>query len=237
MNGWLVFAIVLILLVSGTYFGWYFYARWNASRNGLPPPSMNPMVAFSSSNAEASNYPGPAPTGIKGWIDTQVRKFKNRNNRYTTGSGYEDTGYGSRGVGGGRGAGSRLDPDEAWSSRVGDEAYYEEQELGLHDPPHAANQSANPFAGEPTRGRSRTRESYDEHLDAHNARNPFGDDAAASLRGVSPRPVMDADTGYHGAATTAGNSSADPRKKSGSPDSHHDKSPTESRRSVFREAI
>lgn len=236
MNGWLVFAIILILVLSSSYFGWYFYARWNASRNGLPPPSMNPMVAFSSSSgAEASNYPGPAPTGIKGWINTQVRKFKNRNNRYTTGSGYEDAGYGnSRGVGGGRGAGSRLDPDEAWSSRVGDEAYYEEQELGLHEPA-STHQSANPFAGEPARGRSRTRDSYDEHLDAHGGKNPFGDDNAASLRGVSPRPVMDADTGYHGAAT-ATMPSAKPHRKNGSVDSHDD-SPTESRRSVFREAI
>jgi hypothetical protein len=236
MNGWLVFAIILLLLLSGSYFGWYFYARWNASRNGLPPPSMNPIVAFSSSSGvEASNYPGPAPTGIKGWIDTQMRKFKNRNNRYTTGSGYEDAGYGagSRGVGGGRGAGSRLDPDEAWSSRVGDEAYYEEQELGLHEPSHAA--SANPFAGEPARGRSRTRDSYDEHIDAHSGQNPFGDDNATSLRGVSPRPVMDADTGYHGAAT-ASMPSAKPQRTNDSADSH-DKSPTESRRSVFREAI
>ena len=164
MNGWLVFIIILLLLLSISYFGWYFYARWNASRNGLPPPSMNPMVAFSrssSSGAATSNYPGPAPTGIKGWFDTQLRKFKNRNNRYTTGSGYEDAGYsGGRGVGGGRGAGSRLDPDEAWSSRVGDEAYYEEQELGLHEPVSTHGQTANPYANpspynnttEPSRG-------------------------------------------------------------------------------------
>ncbi|KAG9192739.1 hypothetical protein G6011_11473 [Alternaria panax] len=247
MNGWLVFIIILLLLLSFSYFGWYFYARWNASRNGLPPPSMNPMVAFSrssSSGAESSNYPGPAPTGIKGWFDTQVRKFKNRNNRYTTGSGYEDAGYsGERGVGGGRGAGSRLDPDEAWSSRVGDEAYYEEQELGLHEPASTHGQTANPYANptpysntaEPSRGRSRTRDSYDEHLDAQSARNPFGDDNAASLRGVSPRPVLDADTSYRGGAT-ATMPSAPKHKKAGSVDSI-DNSPTESRRSVFREGL
>jgi hypothetical protein len=247
MNGWLVFIIILLLLLSISYFGWYFYARWNASRNGLPPPSMNPMVAFSRSSASGtanSNYPGPAPTGIKGWFDTQVRKFKNRNNRYTTGSGYEDAGYSAgRGVGGGRGAGSRLDPDEAWSSRVGDEAYYEEQELGLHEPASTQGQTANPYANptsynntaEPSRGRSRTRDSYDEHLDAQSARNPFGDDNAASLRGVSPRPVLDADTSYRGGAT-ATMPSVPKHKKAGSVDSMDD-SPTESRRSVFREGL
>jgi hypothetical protein len=228
MNGWLIFIIILLLVLSISYFGWYFYARWNASRNGLPPPSMNPMVAFSRSSAStsASNYPGPAPTGITGWIDGMVRKFKNRNNRYTTGGGYEE----SAGVtGGGRGARGRLDPDEAWSSRVGDEAYYEEQELGLHEPHQTSNPYATPSAHEPNRGRSRTRDSYDDHLDA--SRNPFGDDNAASLRGVSPRPVLDADTSYRG-----GGGGAPRHKKAGSLDSV-DNSPTESRRSVFREGL
>ena len=228
MNGWLIFIIILLLLLSASYFGWYFYARWNASRNGLPPPSMNPMVAFSrSASAPTSNYPGPAPTGIKGWLDGLVRKFKNRNNRYTTGGGYEGD---NPGVGGR--AGGRLDADEAWSARVGDEAYYEEQELGLHEPhTQTANPYAQPSAAE-TRGRSRTRDSYDDRLDA---RNPFGDDNAASLRGVSPRPVLDADTSYQGGAT-AHMPSAPRHTKNGSLDSG-DNSPTESRRSGFREGL
>jgi hypothetical protein len=240
MNGWLVFIIILLLLLSTSYFGWYFYARWNATRNGLPPPSMNPISAFKSSrtNVAASNYPGPAPAGIKGWIDAQVYKFKNRNNRYTTGGGYEESGY--AGPTRGRGAGSRLDPDEAWSSRVGDEAYYEEQELGLHEP---ASTSANPYGNtayhapaaglgtEPARGRSRTRDEYDEHLDA-GARNPFGDDNAASLRGVSPRPLVNEDTSYHGGA-----GARPAHMKNASLDSTSDNSPTESRRSAFREDI
>lgn len=250
MNGWLVFIIVLLLLLSISYFGWYFYARWNANRNGLPPPSMNPLTAFKSSGTPASNYPGPAPTGIKGWFDAQVYKFKNRNNRYTTGGGYEESGYGGgAGQTRGRGAGSRLDPDEAWSSRVGDEAYYEEQELGLHEP---ASTSSNPYgntayhapaaglsnANEPQRGRSRTRDSYDEHLDSHSAKNPFGDDNAASLRGVSPRPLVNEDTSYRGgaAAATAPAPARPAHKKKGSLDSMND-SPTESRRSIFREDI
>ncbi|KAH9871564.1 hypothetical protein J1614_005819 [Plenodomus biglobosus] len=249
MNGWLVFAIILMLLLSGSYFGWYFYARWNASRNGLPPPSMNPLVAFSKSSgsASASNYPGPAPVGIKGWFDAQVYKFKNRNNRYTTGGGYEEPAYGA-GATRGRGAGSRLDPDEAWSSRVGDEAYYEEQELGLHEPAPTHSQSANPYQSttayggpsatlsqEPSRGRSRQRDSYDEHGDAQSGRNPFGDDNAASLRGVSPRPLGGEDTSYHGGAT-ATMPSVSKHKKTGSRDSA-DNSPTESRRSIFREGL
>ena len=250
MNGGVIFIIILLLLLSGSYFGWYFYARWNASRNGLPPPSMNPLVAFSksSSSGGASNYPGPAPTGIKGWIDTQVRKFKNRNNRYTTGGGYEEPAYAAGGQPRGRGAGSRLDPDSAWSSRVGDEAYYEEQELGLHEPA-STHQSANPYnttaygapapglsGAEPARGRSRQRDSYDEHLDAQSARhNPFGDDNAASLRGVSPRPLGNEDTSYHGGATVQ-MPSAPKHKKTSSLDST-DNSPTESRRSVFREGL
>lgn len=251
MNGWLVFAIVLLLLLSGSYFGWYFWARWNATRNGLPPPSMNPLVFFSKSSgggASASNYPGPAPVGIKGWFDAQVYKFKNRNNRYTTGGGYEEPAYGA-GAPRGRGAGSRLDPDEAWSARVGDEAYYEEQELGLHEPASAHAQTSNPYATtsygapvagnshtEPSRGRSRQRESYDEHLDAQSARHdPFGDDHAASLRGVSPRPLGGEDTSYHGGATVH-MPSGPKHKKAGSLDSV-DNSPTESRRSVFREGL
>lgn len=250
MNGWLVFAIILVLLLSGAYFGWYFYARWNASRNGLPAPSMNPLVAFSQSSGggnAGSNYPGPAPVGIKGWFNAQVYKFKNRNNRYTTGGGYEEPAYGA-GATRGRGAGSRLDPDEAWSSRVGDEAYYEEQELGLHESSSTYAHSSNPYQssaahGGPTpglshdqaRGRSRQRESYDEHNDGQSTRNPFGDDNAASLRGVSPRPLTSEDTSYHGSATTQMPSTSKPNQ-AGSPTSTNN-SPTESRRSIFKEGL
>lgn len=241
MNGGVIFLIILLLLVAGGYFGWYFYARWNANRNGLPPPSMNPIAAFKNRSAVTSNYPGPAPTGIKGFFDTQIRKFKNRNNRTAAGA-YEETTYGQQPRG--RGAGSRLDPDEAWSARVGDEAYYEEQELGLHEP---SSTRANPYAntgynaaytgasGEPERGRSRTRESYDEqHLDSKTAQNPFGDENAASLRGVSPRPLTNEDTSYHGGATVQ-MPQAPMHKKAASIKSLD--SPTESRRSVFREDI
>jgi hypothetical protein len=241
MNGGLIFLIILLLVGAGSYFGWYFYARWNAQRNGLPPPSMNPIAAFKNRSADsaAANYPGPAPTGIKGFIDTQVRKFKNRNNRTAAGA-YEEPGYGGQPRG--RGAGSRLDPDEAWSARVGDEAYYEEQELGLHEPsstsanPYANTNYAAPYPGasEPERGRSRNRESYEERDSGNLHANPFGDDNAASLRGVSPRPLGHEDTSYHGGAAVQ-MPRGPAHGKAGSINSLD--SPGESRRSVFREDI
>lgn len=235
MNGGVIFLIILIFLALGGYGGWVLWSRLQARKLGLPPPSLNP---FNRSSASASNYPGPAPTGIQGWIQAQISKFKNRNKRYAAGAYEEPSGYNSAR---GRGAGSRLDPDEAWDARVGNEAYHEEQELGLHEPPRqaGAHASANPFETtpygapspgyhEPERGRSRTREYDDERsLDTRSAQNPFGDDNAASLRGVSPRPMdHHVDTSYGGAHPPQ-------KKKSGSADN----SPTESRRSIFREEM
>lgn len=237
MHGGVVFLIVLIFLLIGGYGGWVLWSRLQARKLGLPPPSLNPFDRSSGSNA---NYPGPAPTGVQGWIQGQIHKFKNRNNRHAAGAYEEPSGY--SGTRGGRGAGSRLDPDEAWDARVGNEVYYEEQELGLHEPPRqgGAHASANPFDSSPygapspgypeaDRGRSRTRE-YDEErsLDTRSTQNPFGDDNAASLRGVSPRPLDHGiDTSYGGA------SSAGAHKKKGSADN----SPTESRRSIFHENV
>lgn len=66
-----------------------------------------------------------------------MRKFKERSNRTAAGA-YEGAPRGGAPTGGRRGFGP-LDPDEAWDTRVGNEAdnygpggYYEEQELGLH---------------------------------------------------------------------------------------------------------
>ncbi|KAF2644881.1 hypothetical protein P280DRAFT_466146 [Massarina eburnea CBS 473.64] len=244
MNGGVVFLIILIFLVLGGYGGWVLYSRMQANKLGLPPPSLNPFASSSSSTTE-SNYPGPAPVGIKGWFDAQVYKFKNRNNRSAVGAYEASSGaYNDSSAPRGRGAGSRLDPDEAWDARVGNEAYYEEQELGLQDPLHGRSgsggpASSNPFESspygapspafqEPERGRSRTRE-YD---DRNALQNPFGDDhAAASLRGVSPRPLdQHVDTSYGGAASVGAYAPQGQHKKDKS-------SPTESRRSLFREDI
>ena len=253
MNGGWVFLIILILAVGGGYGGWVLWSRRRANKLGLPPPSLNP---FARSSAPAPNYPGPAPTGLKGWFDAQIHKFKNRNNRHATGAYEENANAPAGGYARGRGGvGNRFDPDEAWDARVGNEAYYEEQELGLHAP---QSQGANPYAAstsygapspgfagahnEPERGRSRTRE-YDEHNDglapsAAARDNPFGDEhAATSLRGVSPRPLDHGqDTSYGGAASASASAAAAPRahKKPGSVNSVEN-SPTESRRSIFKE--
>jgi hypothetical protein len=249
MNGGLVFLIILLLLAIGGYGGWVLYSRLQARKLGLPPPSLNPLArASAGSNA---NYPGPAPAGIQGWFSAQIHKFKNRNNRYASGA-YEEPSGGYSGARGGRGAGSRLDPDEAWDARVGNEVYYEEQELGLHEPAGrhgggAGHAGANPFEStpygapspgfahevdaEPARGRSRQRE-YDEERSLGAHQNPFGDDHAASLRGVSPRPLDHhaVDTSYGGAA---GGPAHAHHKSKGSVDN----SPTESRRSIFHENV
>lgn len=142
-----------------------------------------------------------------------------RNPKTQTGAGYEPSG-GYRGAPGGR-RGNALDPDEAWDSRVGNEAdvygpgaggYYEEQELHHQQPTEYGGAGGGGFRqtetlGGPTGGTERS--------------NPFGDDnAAPSLRSVSPRPHVDA-AASHGQGRT----------------SAEDSSPTFERRSVFRENV
>jgi hypothetical protein len=235
LSGWAIFIIILVVLIIAAIIAWLLYTRLRARRLGLPPPPLNPFAA--SRSGPSSNYPTPAPGGIKGWLDTQVRKFKNR--RYATGAYEESSGAagGYAGARGARGGHGPLDPDEAWDSSVGHEAYYEEQELGLHAPATNANTAypgasgygyaETPSPGE--RGRSRTRELDDRYKDethgglgTTHATNPFGDDNAASLRGVSPRPL---ETERAGDAYDAKGG-----QKTGSAES----SPTE-RRSMFRE--
>ncbi|KAF2872067.1 hypothetical protein BDV95DRAFT_571322 [Massariosphaeria phaeospora] len=239
MNGGVVFLIILLLAVFGGYGGWVFYSRFQAKKLGLPPPPLNPFAR----STTAPNYPAPASAGIRGWIESQIRRFKNRNNRSATGAYEEPSTY--AGAPRGRGAGHRLDPDEAWDARVGNEAYYEEQELGLHAPQNeSANPYSNPHTGygvpepsfhaEPERGRSRTRE-YEEgglHDGRGTRENPFGDENAASLRGVSPRPLdYSQDTSYGGGAPPPLKTKGLKKTNSGSADN----SPTESRKSIFRE--
>ena len=106
-----------------------------------------------------------------------------------------------------RGAASRgsrgfgpLEPDEAWDSNVGNEAdaygpsgYYEEQELGVHEPTEYRGGGVYDSEG---RGRSRSRDPvggrYDTVAGRESAENPFADGAERSdvaLRDVSPRPL------------------------------------------------
>ena len=139
-----------------------------------------------------------------------------------------------------------LDPDDAWDARVGTEAdaygpggYYEEQELGLH-PGQASGIVTTPGLaptgfGEGSRGRGLNRDPepyiggsqagldrrYDEEMGKRPAANPFDDSVEqsnVSLRGVSPRPVVETSSASKG--HSKGQDSFD--------------SPTE-RRSMFRE--
>lgn len=225
-GGW-IFLILVIVVALLAFAGWTLYARIRAQRLGLPPPSLNPFAKRSDGPA----FPAPRAGGLIGWVNDKIRALKNR--RYASGAGYEE-GRTNGATGGFRNAGSRLDPDEAWDARVGNEAYYEEQELGLHSTNAAPTAYGGSGYGVPTnaapyesqtqdRGRSRTREvanpyDNDRSRSRNTAQNPFGDAAEPSnisLRGVSPRPL---DTG---SANKQGGKS-------------NENSPTE-RRSMFRE--
>jgi hypothetical protein len=151
-----------------------------------------------------------------------VRKFKNRNNRSAAGA-YEAPLHGSGAPSGGRRGFGALDPDEAWDARVGTEADgygpYDETELRSTEYGGATGGNSytmnvpedSPYGQDERRGRPA----------AKGLSNPFDDDQATSMRGVSPRPL---DTG-----------AAVRQKGQGEPDSAGS-SPTE-RRSVFRENV
>ncbi|KAK3073247.1 hypothetical protein LTR53_005342 [Teratosphaeriaceae sp. CCFEE 6253] len=245
ISGWGVFLIILVLVIIGGGGGYILYTRYRARRLGIPPPPLNPFAKRRGDNS-AYHAPAPAPGGVQGWLAGKWDAL--RNQRTTTGA-YESTGYG----GAARGVTDRdrrgfgpLDPDEAWSAHVDNEAsgYYEEQELGLQDPAHG------PYGGggygdvgaaglEDGRGRSRSRQReldnrYDEEVHGKpkpgddGRLNPFGDQAAAaSLRSVSPRPHVDT-----GRATSAHKKNNSSLGTGGSADG----SPTE-RRSMFREDV
>jgi hypothetical protein len=208
MNGGWVFLIILILAILLGGGGYLAYRKFYLKRNDLP----------------TFNYPAPAPSGLVDRVKEAWGRL--RNPKTQTGAGYEPSG-GYRGASGGR-RGHALDPDEAWDSRVGNEAeiygpnsgHYEEQELGLHQPTEyrgggggagfrQAETLGAPAGGAADRSRSPGRS------------NPFGDDNAASLRSVSPRPHLDTSGG---GAQPQGRGSAE-------------SSPTFERRSIFRENV
>ncbi|KAK4893828.1 hypothetical protein LTR27_007854 [Elasticomyces elasticus] len=248
ISGWGIFLIILVIAVIGGGGGYFLYASYRARRLGLPPPSLNPFAKRTRTDNAAYRAPAPAPGGIGGWISSKWTALRNTR---TAGGAYESTGYGggsgAAGVSGRdrRGFGP-LDPDEAWSAHVDNEAsgYYEEQELGLQDPahgPYGGGGYGNDHIGvagiEEGRGRSRSRQReldnrYDEEV--HGAApqqsgglNPFGDQAAApSLRSVSPRPHVDTSGAIHKKNNASLGTNA----------SGEDNSPTE-RRSMFREEM
>lgn len=201
MQGWAIFLIIalILFLVSGASF--FLYVR---QRN----------------RTLSSNYPAPAPGGIVGWVNDKLANLKR--GRFTSGTGYET----ARGGDAAQRA-RALDPDEAWDANVGSEAYYEEQELGLHAQPTAYSGAGygarSPGLGaQGGEGERELERTYEEESGggAPAGRNPFGDDNATSLRSVGPRPLD------LGAAQRA-------KSGSGSPES----SPTAERRSVFREDV
>lgn len=193
MRGWAIFLIIVILIIILCVIGFTFYVRQRNQR------------------LASSNYPAPAPGGIVGWVNDKLASLKR--GRFTSGTGYET----ARGGDAARRA-RALDPDEAWDASVGQEAYYEEQELGLHQP--TAYSGAGYGAGR-SPGLAAPAEGGEEGGAA--SRNPFGDDNAASLRSVSPRPL---DVG-----------AAQKASKGNGPSGSAESSPTAERRSVFREDV
>uniref|UniRef100_L2FF97 Acid phosphatase-like protein n=1 Tax=Colletotrichum fructicola (strain Nara gc5) TaxID=1213859 RepID=L2FF97_COLFN len=194
--GGIVIAILVLLLVAGV--GWVIFTQLRARRLGVTPAALAFLVH--TIPKIRTRPPRPAPSGIVGWFNDKITGFKNRNNRSAAGA-YEQPSAGAprRGFG-------PLDPDEAWDTRVGHEAEtygpygnYEEQELGYRGgagggDSYNMNMAATPNVhDEPARGRSLSRPGDDLAV-PKGGRNPFDDDAEPSnisLRGVSPRPMVD----------------------------------------------
>ncbi|KAJ6782752.1 hypothetical protein PWT90_03627 [Aphanocladium album] len=217
--GGIIIAIVVLAVAAAV--GWIAFTQYRARKLGLPAPSLSSYLPWNKRD-NAYGPPQPAPGGVAGWFNDQVRKFKNRNNRSAAGA------YEPSNGGGARGAHRALDPDEAWDTRVGNEAdnygYYEEE---LTTRGMGGGRASTEYRGgsgynmnlAATPGREHD---DDDDLDLERGRqpsrgpgggahgsNPFDDDHAESLRGVSPRPM---DHGH---------------KKGGSP----------SRHSVFKENV
>ncbi|RDA87396.1 hypothetical protein CP532_7009 [Ophiocordyceps camponoti-leonardi (nom. inval.)] len=217
--GGIIIALFVILSISAV--GWFVFAQLRARRLGLPPPGLSSYLPWRH-NDDHYGPPRPAPGGVVGWFNDQVRRFKDRNNRSAAGA-YEQS-LRDGGVRGRRGFGP-LDPDEAWDARVGHEAdgyggYYEEQELSApvrgrstsdyRGAGYSVNLASGPSADYDDgqhRGRQPTRSPV-------GSRNPFDDEAGSSLRGLSPRPI-DAST----------------------PQKHRSKADSPDRPSVFKENV
>ncbi|KAG6005848.1 hypothetical protein E4U21_007556 [Claviceps maximensis] len=187
-----IFIAAFVLLVVAVV-GWAVFTQIRARRLGLPVPGLSSYLPWKRSE-NPYGPPQPAPGGVIGWFNDQVRKVKNRNNRSAAGA-YEQPMNGADGAAPRRGFGP-LDPDEAWDARVGHEAdgygYLEEAELGSHGPTEYAGGASYSLdlAATPVG----VTYDHDEEQRGHHLRqgrdtNPFEDDAASSLRGVSPRPI------------------------------------------------
>ncbi|TAQ90314.1 hypothetical protein B7494_g1356 [Chlorociboria aeruginascens] len=217
VSGLAAFFIIIALIIIFSAAGWIIYTHIRARRLGLPQPTLQSYNPFNRGPSRGYGGPRPALGGVVGWVNDKIRSFKNRNNRSAGGAYEEPLGSTVRGRASNRGFGP-LDPDDAWDARVGTEAdaygpggYYEEQELGLHEP-HTTGIAVTPGAvppgyGDPNRGQGLSREPepyiggsqagldrrYDEETDRQSTVNPFDDHIAeastVTLRGVSPRPI------------------------------------------------
>ncbi|QPH04429.1 hypothetical protein C2857_001420 [Epichloe festucae Fl1] len=194
-----VFIIAIVVLLIAAAVGWMVFTQMRARRLGLPPPGLSSYLPWKR-NESPYGPPQPATGGIVGWVNDQVRKVKNRNNNRSAVGAYEQPLHG--GAAGRRGFGP-LDPDEAWDARVGHEAdgygYVEEPELGRHGHTEYSGGGSYNMSLAATPGATTPGATYDdeEHGGRHgrgtggaHGKNPFDDDDAAStLRGVSPRPI------------------------------------------------
>jgi len=161
--GWAIFLIVILImaLIGG---GVFLFFRSRNNRTDGPTSS-------------------PVDTA-KSWLSKATYKIRNPRDRSAS-AGFEGISAGRAGSGRGARNRSALDPDEAWDTRVGNEADYpgyygEDTELqggilsdGRYESLGHASTEYGGAAG--TRGRVP-------------AENPFGDENAADLRSVSPRP-------------------------------------------------
>ncbi|TQV96602.1 hypothetical protein V2A60_003012 [Cordyceps javanica] len=203
--GGIIIAIVVLALAAAV--GWFAFTQYRARRLGLPAPSLSSYLPWKSRD-NPYGPPQPAPGGVTGWFNDQIRKFKNRNNRSAAGA-YEPSNRGA--AGGPRGAHRALDPDEAWDTRVGNEAdnygYYEEELTARGGGGGGGLRSSTEYHGGSGYNMNlaatpRREHADDDDVDLERGRqpsrspgggprgnNPFDDDHAESLRGVSPRPM------------------------------------------------
>lgn len=217
-----LFFFLLFLLVIIIYAAWIFWTQWKARQAGLLRPGWKHYVPFVKSDQSTTNYPTPRSSNPFEWIKDQISKI--RNPREARGA-YEETGSGGYTPSSARGRGRGFE-DDAWDTRVGgahDDPYagqqsgysqnYEEQELGLAPTPGL---HAEPYGGASdytTRGRAA-------------GEDPFGDqNAAPSLRSISPRPEIDTSGRTHRPQMSTDSAS------------YEGNSPTGTRKSAFREGI
>jgi hypothetical protein len=168
MRGWRLFFLLLFLLLLLSAIAWILFSQIRARRSGLPPPTWRSYLPFirsrgsSGSNSGGfSNLPSPRSTNPLEWLKDKLTLLRQGRNRTAQGHYEEAGGYPGGGSSGtapppyaGASSSRRprgTDPDEAWDTRVGNEAdayagsgpggYHEEQELG------PTSGRANPYAG------------------------------------------------------------------------------------------